>query len=285
MTAGALEGRIFDLPSPWLRPTVVVIVIALHAAALLIVHLAPKPSELPREVVVDIEPEAPPQAPNEPEAAARPSKQTANEPDSNVLPPEAAPPVVEAPPPPVVETPPPVSLAPVPPPEAPPIPETETPPLPQAPVELAPPKPRPPRVEPPPKPAPKLVRPNPETAERKASPAPPQKTASLAARPSASTSPPAASAASQSAYVSAIAAAIRSRLFYPPAARGRGAKGVVGVAFTVGASGALTSFAITRSSGDEDLDAAARTLVQSAHFPPPPGGPVHVATSFNYVPH
>ena len=81
-----------------------------------------------------------------------------------------------------------------------------------------------------------------------------------------------------------MSAAIRSRLFYPPAARARGAKGVVGVAFTIGPSGALTSFAITRSSGDEDLDAAARTLVQSAHFPPPPGGSAHVATSFNYVP-
>ena len=61
-------------------------------------------------------------------------------------------------------------------------------------------------------------------------------------------------------------------------------KGAVGVAFTIGASGALTSFAITRSSGDRDLDAAARTLVQSTPFPPPPGGSVHVATSFNYVP-
>jgi TonB family protein len=46
----------------------------------------------------------------------------------------------------------------------------------------------------------------------------------------------------------------------------------------------LRVFAITRSSGDEDLDAAARTLVRSAHFSPPRGGEVHVATSFNYVP-
>ncbi len=82
-----------------------------------------------------------------------------------------------------------------------------------------------------------------------------------------------------------MSAAIRSRLFYPPAARARGAKDVVGVAFTIGASGALSSFAITRSSGDGDLDGAARALVQSAHFPPPPGGPGHVSTSFNYVPH
>ena len=35
---------------------------------------------------------------------------------------------------------------------------------------------------------------------------------------------------------------------------------------------------------DSDLDAAARSLVQGAHFPPPPGGSAHIATSFNYVP-
>ena len=75
---------------------------------------------------------------------------------------------------------------------------------------------------------------------------------------------------------------IRSRLFYPKAARG--AKGVVGVTFNIGASGALSSFAITRSSGDKDLDAAARSLVQGAHFPPPPGGWVHITTSFVYAP-
>jgi protein TonB len=81
-----------------------------------------------------------------------------------------------------------------------------------------------------------------------------------------------------------VSAAIRSRLFYLEPARARGAKGVVGVSFTIGASGAVTSFAITRSSGDHDLDAAARSLVQGGRFPPPPGGSAHIATSFNYEP-
>ncbi len=81
-----------------------------------------------------------------------------------------------------------------------------------------------------------------------------------------------------------VSSAIRSRLFYPPAARARGAKGVVGVSFTIGSSGAVSAFAITRSSGDYDLDAAARALVQGGRFPPPPGGSAHIATSFNYVP-
>jgi protein TonB len=87
-----------------------------------------------------------------------------------------------------------------------------------------------------------------------------------------------------SAYIGEVSSAIRSRLFYPPAARARGAKGVVGVSLSIGPSGAVSSFAITRSSGDSDLDAAARSLVQGAHFPPPPGGSAHIATSFNYVP-
>ena len=74
----------------------------------------------------------------------------------------------------------------------------------------------------------------------------------------------------RSAYVGEVAAEMRSRL-YPKAARARGAKGVVGVAFTIGASGAVSAFAITRSSGDKDLDAAARSLVQGARIPPAPG--------------
>ena len=99
--------------------------------------------------------------------------------------------------------------------------------------------------------------------------------------PASSAAVPAASAA---AYLGEVTAVIRSRLFYPRAARARGARGAVGVAFTIGASGALTSFTITRSSDDKDLDAAARTLVQGARFPPPPGGSAHIATSFVYVP-
>ena len=95
---------------------------------------------------------------------------------------------------------------------------------------------------------------------------------------------PEAPAASLSAYVGEVSVAIRSRLFYPPAARARRAKGVVGVSFNIGPSGEVSSFAITRSSGDHDLDAAARSLVQEGRFPPPPGGSAHIATSFNYAP-
>ena len=109
----------------------------------------------------------------------------------------------------------------------------------------------------------------------------PAKQASTA--PSASR-PASVSAASASVYLAEVSAVIRSRLFYPEAGRARGARGVVGVTFTIGASGALASFEITRSSGDKDLDAAARAGVHSAHFPPPPGGWAHITTNFFYVP-
>jgi len=82
-----------------------------------------------------------------------------------------------------------------------------------------------------------------------------------------------------------VSGIIRGRLFYPSAARARGAKGVVGVSFAIGPSGAVTSFEITRSSGDSDLDAVARALVQGSRFPQPPGGSARVSTSFNYAPH
>ena len=63
MTEVTLGGRAFEPPPlspPWLRPAVIAVVVALHAAALAVVTLAPKPPEPPREVIVDIEPEAPP---------------------------------------------------------------------------------------------------------------------------------------------------------------------------------------------------------------------------------
>ncbi len=266
MSDAALSARFFepvDCRPAWLRPAAITLVVVIHAAALsTLPFLATKPPEPPREIIVDVEPGAPPpEAPKElevpPAAALTPLPQ-----DVQLPPPP--PPVAEASPPgpapPVVEASPPVSMSRPPPPEAPPTPPPETPPPPPVEPAPAPPKP-PPRVEP----AKPQVKPTP--------------------KPEAETGPPSgASAASQSAYVSAMAAAIRSHLFYPPAARARGVKGVVGVVFAIGPSGALASFAITRSSGDADLDAAARTLVQSTHFPPPPGGAVRVSTSFNYVP-
>ncbi|MCA0433032.1 MAG: TonB family protein [Proteobacteria bacterium] len=52
----------------------------------------------------------------------------------------------------------------------------------------------------------------------------------------------------------------------------RGGKGTVSIRFTIGPSGAVVSASVARSSGNGALDAAARSLVASTSFPPPPGG-------------
>ncbi len=316
MTDAALGGRAFDPPTfqpSWLRPAVVAAVVALHAAALsMLPYLVSRPPDRPKEVMVDVEPA--PSPPDEPPQAAAPrsrrhrpgrpsSAGCGNAPAAYCrgAPSSAcasaaccrdAPRHAPAPPPPVAETPAPAPAPPppaveAPPPEPAPPPPVEKPAPAPAPVELQPAKP-PPRVQPPkaveakPEPRPQPVRPKRVEAQPKPERATKAPAAAESAHPLTAAAP--ASAASQSAYISAMAAAIRSRLFYPPAARARGAKGVVGVAFTIGPSGALSSFAVTHSSGDDDLDAAARTLVHTAHFPPPPGGSAHVSTSFNYVP-
>ena len=293
MTDAALGGAAGppDFRPSWLRPAALALALALHVAALATLpYLRQRTAEPPREVIVNIELEAAPAAPpaaSPPTPVIEPGKPAEAAPPEEAAPPPPAQPAPALPAPPQVTTepPPPATLAP-PAPEAPPAPRPE-------PLEAAPPKPPPARAEPKleAKPAPK-PQPKPEHARpkvREDEPKPPatreERRAAIPASPSTETRSGApASAASQSAYRSEIATAIQSRLFYPPQARARGAKGVVRVAFTIGSSGALTSFAITRSSGDEDLDRAARTLVESARFPPPPGGPVHVATSFNYVP-
>ena len=98
MTLATLDGRVFEPPPlrpPWLRPLVIAIVIALHAAALSLVYLEPRTVELPREVVVDIQPERRPPK----HRRRRPNRRT---PDQAAPPPaqDAAPAPTEPPPPP-----------------------------------------------------------------------------------------------------------------------------------------------------------------------------------------
>ena len=284
MTEALLDARAFEprLFGPlWQRPAVVAIVVALHALALATLpHLARKLSEPVTEVIVDIQPEAAPAEPTPPAPEAPKETEATTEPTPSPLPPPQDLAPLPAEPPPVAEAPPLEQQPPEPPPaapiEQPPLPAPEPPP--PAPVELAPPKPppTPPKIEAR-KPA---ERPAPARAQPWRAPAEEARTAP----PTSASASSAAGAASMSAYTGEVSAAIRSRMFYPPAARARQARGVVGVAFTIGASGAVTSFSITRSSGDNDLDAAARTLVRTTRFPPPPGGSAHISTSFNYVP-
>lgn len=91
-----------------------------------------------------------------------------------------------------------------------------------------------------------------------------------------------ASGASRANYAGLLMAELNRHRFYPSAARAAGVTGSVGVAFTVGPSGRVTSQAITRSSGVAALDAAARTILTSIHAPPPPGGSFYASTSINF---
>ncbi len=69
-----------------------------------------------------------------------------------------------------------------------------------------------------------------------------------------------------------LAAEIGRHKVYPEAARERGATGAVGVRFTVGPNGRIVSHAVTRSSGDAELDAAVGAMMAAVEAPPPPGG-------------
>ncbi len=329
VTAATLDGRVFEHPPlrpPWLRPAVIAVVLALHAAALSIVYLEPRPVVPPPEIVVEVVPEAPAaENPTPPAEQAKPPEQSAPPPGQATIPAPAEPPPVPVTPPVAAQpqeqppaaagdspaaagaaspapagaaSPTPAGAASPPPQEQPPPPPQEQPPPPQEqpppprPVEAEPPKPvapkAPPELRPPERaetqrpearPEPRRAEPRPREESRRAAQASPGAPSTRA--PSSA----AASASSLSAYRGEVSAIIRSRLLYPEAARARGARGTVGVSFAIGPSGAVTSFAITRSSRDRELDAAARSLVEGARFPPPPGGSARIATSFSYAPH
>ena len=89
VTVTALDGRVFEPPPrrpPWLRPLVVLIVIALHAAALFFVALTPKTPEQSGEVIVDIQPEASPENPAAPADEPKLPEQSAPPPAQDAAP-------------------------------------------------------------------------------------------------------------------------------------------------------------------------------------------------------
>ena len=178
-------------------------------------------------------------------------------------------------------------VVPPPPPPPPPLPAPPPPP-PVAAVQPPPPPPRPkpviehrpvrvvrPRVLPPPKPP----RPQPET------PPPPQ----VAALP-----PPAPRPAPPAPVQPVISAAWRAELgawlqshkTYPEMARQRGEEGEAVLRFRVDRSGRVLDYAVVRSTGHPDLDAAVREMMQGATLPafpasmPQPQIQVSVAVRF-----
>jgi protein TonB len=77
---------------------------------------------------------------------------------------------------------------------------------------------------------------------------------------------------SSSEYRSIVQARLSARRGAISARAGAGVRGRVIIAFSIGASGRVTSASVSRSSGNVRLDAAARSVVASTSFPPPPGG-------------
>ena len=202
-------------------------------------------------------------APVEPPPPEPPAQQTAN----------------VSPPPPdlALAVPEPTSIAPEPPPPA-PVPETRPVAEPARVVPVQPPQ----RAERAP------VKPTLPQPRRQAEKPPVRQAAVRATHSEAATIPEArrpmpagASTADIAAYRSSILGSIAANKRYPESARARGASGQPVVAFRVDGAGRVGGVALTRSSGEADLDAESLAMVRrSGPFPPPPGGTVQ---SFNAV--
>jgi periplasmic protein TonB len=179
------------------------------------------------------------------------------------------PPQPEAPPPPA-ETPPPVLDAPAAAAEA-------VPPLEETPAVVAePPPPPPPKpaVKPPPKPVPRRL----ETAQPSPAPAPPAQ-----APPAVIAPPQTASAATpvpapvpspevSAGYRALLSSWLESHKRYPDTARQRGEEGRAVLRFEVERSGRVIDYAVAKSTGYPDLDAAIEEMMRGAILPPFPAG-------------
>lgn len=120
-------------------------------------------------------------------------------------------------------------------------------------------------------PPPAAVEPPPVTAPELAEPAPPTETPPAPA----TTAPPRqhhASVAEINKWHTEIVAQIERHKTYPPAARARGQKGVVQVAFSIDQQGRLVLSRVAQASGHALLDEAAMAALQKSQFPPPPAG-------------
>jgi protein TonB len=212
-----------------------------------------------------------------------PPEPTPPEPEEVVEPPPPEPPPPEPVPEPVEEV-----VQPEPIPE--PLPEPTPEPLPEPPKEIVEAEPPPPAeaaevvLPPRPKAKPKpVVKPKVERAEKVEKPVKPKPKAKP--KPASASSAAAASRSERTdiggsgakadpselaRYIGRLRSALERRKRYPSAAGG--VSGTASLSFTINRSGQVTSFHITRSSGNAALDAATRAMVQGASLPAIPGG-------------
>jgi periplasmic protein TonB len=180
----------------------------------------------------------------------------------------APPPSVKAEPPPA--PPQPVEMPP-PPPELEPQPTAEPPPEASVPVPEPVPLPPPPKPPVPPRPRPvirRVERPPPAFAAAPPVPTSPAAPIQQAVLPPARA--PAPSTAISSGYEALLGAWLNSHKRYPESARERGEEGRAVLQFAVARSGRIEQFAVIKSSGYPDLDAAVEEMMRGATLPPFP---------------
>lgn len=81
-----------------------------------------------------------------------------------------------------------------------------------------------------------------------------------------------ATTSARSSYGALVSAEINRHKIYPERAQNKRATGRVSILFAVGAMGEMLTYEVIGSSGSEALDAAAKTMIEAARLPPPPGG-------------
>jgi periplasmic protein TonB len=249
MTAASPDrpGRYAFRPR-WLRPAAIGCAVALQVGAIAAMTI-PKPNLIPAEDSIEL---VIAQGAPEPEPAPEPPKPEPPPPPPDPPPPDQPPPPPPDTPPPDQPPPPPEPMEdePLPPPEPPVREVKEAPAIPLKPKPKPPPKPRPPDPE---------------------APKPPEKA------PGADEAAAAQRALAQQTYASKLLAEIRR---HKPTVT---ATGSVGVSFSIGPDGSMGAVAIVRSSGKEELDAAALRMVRAAHPEPPPDGHFSGTTTINFV--
>ena len=247
------------LRPPWLRPAALALILAAHAAALLVVKPEADPTTQLDSMEVGLVPLGDADEDQKPQEEIKPA--------------EAPPPPAAAPQPAELTAPPPETLAP----EAPPLPLAKPKPVvkPKAPV-------KPVVEEEDEEPSPAELRRERRKRELEAQKRREAQEARQEARRGAAQGAARASGMSAASYAGLVVAELNRRKFFPAAARAEGATGAVGVAFTIGPSGRVVSQSITRSSGSDALDGAARAILAALHVPPPPGGRFSTATSIRF---
>jgi protein TonB len=218
---------------------------------------------------------------------ALPKTEKAPLPEPPVRPETSAPPTEAPPPEPQSEPLPPV-------PQSPAIVAEPTPPAPEAAVTASepPPPPHKPAVKRPQKSVPRhleAVQPSPAPAT--ATPTPPATSAAPPQTASAATSVPAPVPSSEATagYGATVSAWLNSHKRYPDSARQRGEEGRAELHFVVDRTGHVIDYAIVKSSGYPDLDAAIQDMMRGAQLPPFPAGmtqprfPITVTIRFSLV--